>query len=294
MSYTLIRECAIILIYKGIGYRLDALSDFEFSQTFSRNSSLRKTLHSKIARPNTLANAKNAASFSMSVLATDTYVEGVFFEIAGWKPLGKNVYEYPETLTRSPESCDIFIVGKNQLFKVSNAYIENVDVAMGVSSPLRFEVSFTASDISPVTTVPLTSGLQVQGDPLLPSPVQFMLNNTLINHIVNAGISSQQVVTWRNERGLHDIGSIYAPRSGILTEASLTASITTHLNKKIKTPDVPFLANVRLQQSGLLYDLRSVQLAKRVTPEDVFQESFDLALTESSNKLVVEYGGLLV
>lgn len=294
MSYTLIRECAVVLIYKGTGYRFDALSDFEFSQTFSRNSSLRKTLHSKVAKPNTLANAKNAASFSMSVLATDTYIEGVFFEIAGWKPLGRNVYEYPDILNISPESCEIYIVGKNETFKVSNAYIENVDVAMGLTNPLKFEVSFTASEIIPVTTLPLSSGLLTQGDPLVPGPIQFMLNNTLVNHIVNAGISAQQVISWRNERGLHTIGSIYVPKRGVLTEASLTASITTHLNKKIKTPDKPFLANVRLQQSGLLYDLRSVQLAKRITPEDVFQEAFDLALTEASNKIVVEYGGLIV
>lgn len=294
MSYTLIRECEVVLIYKGVGYRFDALSDFQFSQTFSRNSSYRKTLHSKVSRPLTLATSRNPASFSMSVLATDTYIEGVFFELMGMRTPGKNIFRFPESLPVSPELCEVYIINKNQIFKLDKAFIQNVDTPLTLGSVLKFDVSFAGSSITRVRSLPLASGTLSQGNPLQPSPIQFILNNTAINHIINSGISIQQTTSWRQDKTIHNIGTIHEVTTPILKETSITASITTHLNKRVRTPDEPFRANVRLQQSGLFFDLRNILLIKRFNPEDIFQEVFDLSITEGSEHLVVEYGGLLI
>lgn len=290
MAYTLIRECKLVLVYNGVGYHLDALSDFQFSQTFSRKSSLRKTLHSKVARPLSISNSKNPASFSMRVLATDSYVEGVFLEIVGMQFDGNKSFSYPYMLNVLANNCEMFIISENEIYKIENSMINNVDTSLALNSALGFDISITASDILKVTDAPSTT--KVQGSPVTPSPIFFYINDELINNVINASISIQQVINWRADKGLHDIGSIYTPRVGMLTEMSLTASVTTHLNSKITIQDDPFVANVKIQQSSIIYDLQNVLINKRLTPEDVFQESFDIALTEESDNVVVEYGGL--
>lgn len=293
MSYTLIRECTVVLFYNGKGYRFDALSNFQFSQTFSRDTVSRKTLHSRQPNPVATVGTKPPGTYSMTVLATDTYSESVLFELAGLETTAGLHFAFPKALQREPNRCDIFVINENNTFHIKDAYLQNVDVLFSIEAPLSFEVAFTASDISRSTQLPLASGLIPQGNPVKPSPVQMYMGNRLYSNIVNAATSFQQVVEWRRDRGIHDMGQIYRSRVATLTDASFTASLTTHLNKDIITPDEPFMTDLRLSQSSLIYELRNVLAVKRFTPEDVFQESFDISLTNETESVIVEYGGLL-
>lgn len=293
MSYTLIRECTIVLYYKGKGYRFDSLSNFSFSQTFSRTNTPRQTLHSKTAKPLTIANSRSPASFSATVLATNTYSERVFFELVGMEPQSVTDFVYPDSIDIQPEECEIYVVNDSVIFRLDKAHIQNVDILFALDSPLALNVAFTAASLDRVRTLPLGSGLIEQGDPLKPSSIQLYMNNRLVSNVVNAGTTIQQTVNWRNDQSLHDIGKIYDNRVATLSNMSFTATITTYLTKNIQTPDEPFLTNVRIAQSGVLYDMRNVLAIKRFTPEDIFQESFDIALTEDTERVVVEYGGLL-
>ncbi len=292
MSYTLIRECEIVLFYNGIGYHFDALSNFQFSQTFSRNTVSRKTLHSRNPNPHVVMGARPAGSFSMTVLATDTYSEGVFFELAGMVSDGRS-FTYPTSLEKLAKKCEIYIINKNNTFRVSNAHIQNVDVGFSISSPLSFDVTFTGGSIDRVQDLALGSGLITQGEPLRPGPVQLYMQNRLYNNVISVATSLQQEISWREDRGMHDIGKLYVPKVAALTNMSLSTTVTTHLTSNISTPDEPFLGNVKINRSTLSYDLRNVLISKRFTTEDAFQEAFDIIPTSETQRVVVEYGGLL-
>lgn len=294
MSYTLQKECKIVLIYKGTGYLFDALTQFDFSQTFNRSSGSRKTLHSKKAKPYTYANSKNSATFSFGVLGTKSFSEGVLFELAGLTKLHANVYEYGNELTVLPESCDIFIVTKTGTLKVSNAQLESLEVPLSLNEPLTFDASFTASSIDKVPSIDLSAGLIEQGDPLRPTPIQYKLNNVINNSVINAGISIQQTIDWRMERGLHNIGSLYTPKNSVLTDRSLGINVNTYLNSKYPTPEEAYYANMELYKSGISFSLRNALVTHRIAPADVFTEAHDVTVNDNTNKIIVEYGGYLI
>ncbi|QCQ57621.1 minor tail protein [Vibrio phage Achelous] len=294
MSYTLQKECKIVLIYKGTGYLFDALTQFDFNQTFNRSSGSRKTLHSKKAKPYTYANSKNSATFSFGVLGTKSFSEGVLFELAGLTKLHANVYEYGDELGISPEFCDIFIVTKAGTHKVTKAAVQSLEVSLALSEPLAFDVSFTASSIKRVSGIDLSSGLIEQGEPLLPTPIQYRINNILNNSVINAGISLQQSIDWRADRGLHDIGNLYVPKHAVLTDRSYGMNVNTYLNTKYPTPEEAYYANLELYKSGLYLSLGDALVTHRVAPADVFTEAQDVTITDKTNKIIVEYGGYLI
>ena len=294
MSYTLIRDCVVVVFYKGKGYRFDALSNFQFSQTFSRSSTPRKTLHSKVGKPLTLSNTRNPGSFNMRILATNSYIEEVFFEIAGWDRLGPYRFRYPTSLNVSPEFCDIFVMHEENVFKLTSCAIQSMDMSLSIDSSLGFNIAFTFSTLERVRDTPLSSGILTQGTAVKPTPLQYYMGNRLYNNVLNVGLSLQQQIQWRNDRSLHDIGSIYSSSRATIAEASFTTSVTTHLTKKINTKDEPVLSDIRIQKSGLGFSLDNVLVIKRITPEDIFQESFDVALTETTKDVIVDYGGLLI
>lgn len=292
MSYTLLRDCSVLIAYKGTGYQFDALSELSFGQTLARTTNTRKTLHSKRAKANTIIPSKNAANISMDVVCTDTFIESIFFDMLGMEYKGHYKYRYQNTNEVTPRTCEIYIVSKYDVYKLAPAVLETLDLPLSISSAGTISVSFTCGNMDLVQTVPLLAGLELQGNPIPPTPIQFKYNNTLNNSIVNAGISFKQDVTWRNDRGLHDIGTLYHYSKPILNDTSVTATITTHLRNAKRQTHEPEMALVELYQSGVYFLFKNALVTKRITTEDIFMEGYDVALTEQTD-VFVEYGGLV-
>lgn len=292
MSYTLLRECSIVLFYKDKGYRFDALSDVGFSQTYSRKTGTRKTLHSKAAKPNTIVSSKNVANFNMSVVGTDTFMEAVFFDLLGMEYLGHYKYRYQSYNNISPETCEIYIINNNEIFRASPAVIESIDIPLAIQSSGTMTVAFSAGNIERVTDLPLASGLNTQGAVLKPTPVQFKYNNLVNSSIINAGVSLKQEVRWREDKSLHDIGSIYSHKHPILVDTSISATVTTHLRANNRTDSKPEIRDVELYQACTYIHFKDALVTKRIEPEDIFLEAYDVALTENTD-VIVEYGGLI-
>lgn len=294
MSYTLQKECTVVLVYKGRGYHFDALSQFDFNQTFNKVSGSRKTLHSKKANPYMYANSKSAASFSFSVLATDTFSEGVLFELMGLQCLDSHVYAYPEELSINPETCSIYIITKGGSHKLSIAALESLEVAFSIGEALTFNASFTASNLEQVMGYEMSSGLIKQGNPLLPTPIQLQLDNLPNKSIINSGISMQQTIDWRDDRSLHTTEEVYVFKEPILTERSVGLNVSTYLRSDYKIKNVPCHFDVEVYKSGLSFFIQNAMVTKRIAPADVFTESYDISVTDQTKKLTVEYGGYIL
>lgn len=292
MSHTLLKESSVFISYKGKGYRFDALSSVSFSQTYNRSSNTRKTLHSKNAKTNTIVSSKSSASVNLGIVCTDTYIESIFFDLMGMNYIGHYKYQYQTSNNVLPNLCEIYIVTQYDVFKLAPAAIESIDLPLSIQSAGNMNVSFTCATMERVQEMPSTSGILVQGDPLIPTPVQFKYKNSVNNAITNAGINFRQEVTWREDRGLHDIGQIYYAKHPILTNTSITANVTTNLQNNHRYSSDPEVSSVELYQSSIYVLLQDVLITKRIDTGDVFTESYDIGLTEQAD-VFVEYGGLV-
>ncbi|AJF40900.1 base plate tail tube protein [Vibrio phage phi 3] len=294
MTYTLKRECEILVVYKGVGYLFDALPSFDFSQTFSKTSNPRRTLHNNSAKPVTISGAKNTANFSMEVLITDSYIESVFFEIAGWNKLGNNVYEYPDSVPII-EPCTIYILNPNKNVAVRTAFIESIDLPMAKASPKSLSVSFTASSIDEGVKVEGVGMTHRQATPLPPSPIQISINSTLANHVTSASFNTKNSVSWRQDRGIHDVGKVYTPSRAVVSDMSMTGTINLYATKSLVIPsNKPIIVDLHTHHSGVTIKMDSVHLLKRLEPDDVFVEALDITLMEMSKNVIVDFGGITI
>lgn len=292
MAYTLQRECAVVLVYNGIGYLFDALSQFDFSQRYNKTSGSRKTLHSKKANPYVHANSKSTASFSCSILCTDSFSEGVLFELAGLTKLKSGLYKYEDELSIEPKVCDIFIVSKTATHKLTKAAVESLEVSMNKADALMISTSFTASNLERVSGIDISSGLVEQGEPLLPTPVQYQYKNRPNKHIINAGVSIQQSIDWRNDRSLHDFNTLYVPTKAVLTDRSFGINVTSYINSNIEISDKPEYADIEIYKSGLSFALKDALVTSRLAVGDVFTCGNDITVTNKTHTAIVEYGGI--
>ena len=94
--YIFLRESKILLEYGGRFINLDTTSEITCSQTFKETSIDRRTLHS---RKNFFKakwiRAANTISANLSLYITNTFLELLFFELAGWTNYGTGL-SYPD------------------------------------------------------------------------------------------------------------------------------------------------------------------------------------------------------
>lgn len=294
MSYTFLRECKVVLYYKERGYYLDALSNINLSQTFARQEYSRKTLHSKKRNKIIKSNKKNKYNFSFTLLSTDTYIESVVFELIGLDKEENFRFHVPETMQVVPETCDIYIISENDIFKLSNSVLESVDMPMSKNDALSLGLNFSGSSKDRVYSLPNFEPLYYQGAPLGAGPIQAQINNTPFPSIIDSGINIQQSVEWFTDRTLHDIDQVSVPKRPYISDSSITFTLNTYLRNDFRTPDEPFYANIALEQAGIHIDIRNALVNKRLTPEQVFQESYDITITDKTIKTTVDYGGILI
>lgn len=298
-SYSLLRDSKVVIFYDGVWYVYDAISSLSFSQTYNRRTNFRKTLHKKVSTPIGLIGSKNTANLSMDIVCTTSGIESVFLELLGMEPgyneQGDTVYGYPESLGVAPKTCDIFVTNKGASVYFNTCAIEGLDVRFDKTTPLTFSVTFTAANMQDSVALPTLGDYEEQGTVLAPTPLDFAINGSKLNSIISAGLTFQQTIGWRNDRGLHDVGQFYYHTLPILEEFSMGVTTSTyhrHSGLVPQTESEPSYADVFLGKSGFSVDLRNVMLSKRFTASDVYTDNHDITITELTNYAAVGYQGI--
>lgn len=294
MSYTFLKECTVVLVYDGMGYLFDALSYFNFSQTYNRISQTRRTLHSRKAKPNTRVTAKNIADFSMSVIPTDTYMESILLELIGMDRLSNNKFEYPEDTPIEPKIFDVYVLTKEGIiYKFSPAVIDSLDIGMSTDSITEFSVAFSAGDMTKIDELPRMSGFKRQGNPNRVTSASFKLGVLDVNSITNIGLAIQQSVSWRDQQSIHDANKLYTATKPILVDTTFGLNIGSYTNTRLDYVSKPEVHNIEINKDNIYISIEKSLITKRIESDDVFTESYDISLTEQS-KAYVEYGGVRI
>lgn len=294
MSYTVQKECSIMLVYDGKGYRFDALSAFSFSQTYNRVSNARKTLHARNSKPNTIVGTKNVADFSMSVLPTNSFIESVLFDLIGLNRVADNEFEYPDTINQTPKTCDVYVLTlDNDIFKFTPTVLNSIDIGLSKENVTQINVAFSAGDMTKVADFPDVSGQVYQGEIVHTPCLHVAVNKQIRNSVVSAGIAIQQSVSWRMQRSLHDIGDLYVATKPILTELTLGININTYLDSNIAVPEKPEILDFEIYKDYIYIKILKSLTTRRIESSEIFTEAYDVSLTEQS-KAYVEYGGVII
>lgn len=293
MSYSFLRKCKIVLYYNNEGYLFDTLSNINLSQTFARQEYSRKTLHNKKSSRAVFSNVKNTLNYSFDILCTDTYSESVLLTLAGLDRRSDFKFEVPNNLEIAPKLFDIYIISEYNVYRLKDCCLESIDLPISAKTASSMSINISGSSMDEVYNLPSFEDANDQGNPLPLSPIQATINNTYVPSIINAGINIQQTCRWFNEKTLHEIGKISKPSRPVIEAFDFTITLNSYKRGDFKTPDEPFHADLRLEKAGIYFYLENALFNKRITPEEVFQESYDIIITDKT-KTLVEYGGILI
>lgn len=296
MSYSLLRDSKVVLFIYDRVYIFDALSNISFSQTFARKTSNRKTLHSKNSAPLALIGNKNTATLQLGVYCTDTIIEQVFLELAGLQHLSDTTYRYPDSISTIPLACELYVVNKTSSTRFKVAVLESLEISSSRNQATSFEVSFACADMVENVGLPIFDyeSAHKQGSFVAPAPIHALLGINEVRSVINTGISIQQTIGWRDDRALHDIGTLYRPRLPILEETSMGVTLTSY---KVGSGTSPYLTpypeytDLRMLFGGMDLSMSNVMSINRTDAGEVYTDSRDFTITELTDDVIIKLTG---
>ena len=291
--YTFKRATEVAIVHNGNVYYFDALSDYSLSQTVSKSTSSRKTLHRKSPVPITSQGILSPGNATLRVNSTTFFSEGVLFDLLGMDNSGAE-HSFPRDLSTEPLMFEIYITSQHKLIKLENCVIVGLDVSLRKGSGIVFNVSIDFGRLvdEEHSLEYLAAEPSVLHDSTAPLKVLLELPYNTIDllGVSSTNFSLQQEVTWRADRGIHSIGTLHVPTRALVTGLSLNCVITTYLRNDTEEIDtVTKDANVTIDYGYLKIKIQNCTLSRRVSVEDLLTAQYDIALQDNSS-VVVEYG----
>ena len=298
-TFTFKKATSVALVYNGVAYYLDAMSDYEFSQTFTKSTSSRKTLHNKSSRPVSKLSGKNSGSASMTVNASSNKAEQILLYLAGLSAgMSPAEYSLPETLATEPEYFDLFVTTPGKLWRLTKCVATGLSFSLYKGSGILLNVDLAFSNLETVPGVvdDYAFGAESQDDILdstapLIVHVQEYGDDTELVDIRAANISFQQEVSWRQDNTIHSIGQVHVPTRAVLTGMPFNGVLTAYEKSNTELAERLTDVSIAIQYGWLKIIILNATLARRMTIEDVFTTQYDITLQDNSS-VAVEYGAI--
>lgn len=274
MSRQLLRNSKVVVVYKGIGYELKALSTISADTTLNNVSAKRKTLFSNVSRSYSITNRVNPTSISLSLYFTKSRVEELMFTLLGLTKQADR-YSLPDVHGNVPELFELYIINSDMTQKFSPCFIEAMDISLNKVTPLSASITINAANGEVVQQNNVTSSF-IQGSPTTPTPVNLQLGDDVYNGITNLGISIQQEASWRDDKSLFTQEEIYAPSKALITDLTFSVTATNNLDTNLLV-DTPVYSNILIQQAGLTLHMDNSKVIPRISPSSIYTNSFDIS-----------------
>lgn len=297
--YNIKKATNVALIYKGTEYRLEAIVDYQYSQTFEKSVKSRKTLHRKSSLPSTIVKGKSPGSGSLSVNSTSTFAEGILLELIGMESFLPGSYEFPENLTVEPEYFSLVVtLVSGKMHVLSNCVLSNLDISLSKSSGIVFSVGLAFGDLTEMADydfiLPTTGILESQGsihNSAAPLKVRVAAGNSdpILRGLISTNVSFQQTINWRTANTLHTRSILTTPTRAVLTDRPFSGVIALYDRNDTEQKQVMHDASVLINYGFLTISITNATLTKRNVISDVFQTQYDISL-QGSTLVAVEYG----
>lgn len=289
MNYSLLRESRVVIHYDGRAYEFDALSNVSTNLDYQEYKVTRKTLHRKRNYSLSKVVAKNTSSISLAVNLTDNTLEKLFFDLLGFENYN-GLYVLPMVpASLEPIYFDTYIITPSSILQIKNCFATAVDFTLEKAIPL-LNIAAEGADCTPVTTYP-TFGSIFQGNILDYSPLRVNVNNNEMPSVIGMGASFQQQCTWREQRTIHTIGTMYTNKKAYITDMNASASINFNYvnfsnSDTLINTEPEYAVPVRIFNSHLAINFPHSRITKRLSVTDVYSISYDVIPMESGTEPV--------
>lgn len=278
--YIFLRESKIILEYGGRYINLDTTSEVSCSQTFKETSIDRRTLHSrnqflKMKR----IRANNTISCSLSLYITRTYLELIFFELAGWTHFDYGL-AYPDFESNIPETFNLYFVNAEQTYRLTDCVITTIDLSMNKTFCGAVNIGINAAELEKVNSV---NASLVQGSALYVSALKTIFGREEFQAI-SAGISFTRELSYLNSETIHNSSDIISSNRCIIVDSNISVNVSAYQ----KSPIIDSIDSITISQSGLSLFMNNALITKRDSiGSELIQTSFDISPTENTNTITL-------
>lgn len=202
-----------------------AVSSATANQTYKETSRSVKTIHSPNVVADTFTTEKGAANLTFTCYIGSGEVEGSILELFGFV-LGSGKYRL-STSNNILNTADIYIDAGNTVYKLDTCVGSNMSFKLSRKEILSVEVTATAVELIAGASMPSTGTLYLQN---LSSIYNDTIDISGFTDIVGVSCELTRSIRWVSQKSIHDIGSIYKPKTPMLESLAISGTITK--NKK--------------------------------------------------------------
>ena len=287
-AYNFLRESNVHLVYGGSRYLLKTTPDVSFSQTFAEDAYEVKTLHdqTKMFQGTSITKA-NPANFSFSVSLTtekdETIVKALLTD-----------YDATEGQTRI-NTFDLYIVTGESTFKLDECVITDGDFLLGKGSALTLSVSGQASKLERVgnASYSLPGSLASASSTRTPTTniIDVSVGGTSVSNIISATLSVQNDIEWTPYETLHNSLSVTNASNAMypsgftlgrrVVSGNIVQYITSDNSSTVQSFNTDTAVRIKTLVNGSTFldaNLANCMFTKRMTPSEVFTQTFDYRL----------------
>ena len=287
-AYNFLKESNVHLVYGGSRYLLKTTPDVSFSQTFAEDAYEVKTLHdqTKMFQGTSITKA-NPADFSFTVSLTtekdETIVKSLLTD-----------YDSTEGQTRI-NSFDLYIVTGESTFKLNECVITEGNFNLAKGSPLSLAVSGQAQKLERVgnASYSLPGSLASASSTRTPtlSLIDVEVGGSDVSNIISATLSVQNEITWTPYETLHNSLSVTNASNAMypsgftlgrrVVSGSITQYITSDNSSTVQSFNTDTAVRIKTLVNGSTFldaNLANCMFTKRMTPSEVFTQTFDYRL----------------
>lgn len=302
MSYSFLKESKLYIVYGGSNYRIYTSSAISFSQTFASDSYSVKTLHdqSKMFDGSTITKA-NPANFEFDVPLTKEKDESIIIDLLS------------DVTDGQLKSFDVYLQSNQSTFKLENAIITGGAIDFGRENPLTIRLQGEGTKFSKVGnesyTIPgSTESESATRTPLMVYPV-VTVDSLDMNNITSVTVNIQNNIDWtpfetlQSSLSVTDASNVMRASNYVVSKRLISGAISQYQtdNNINQFDDFSTTANITLKgvkvedaanaTPFIQLALNPATFTARMTPSDVFMQSYDFSYTGSAtvDSIITEY-----
>lgn len=289
MHYPMLRESRVVIWDNGRAFCFDALSSYSSTTSYEEYKTTRRTLHKRTNYAYSKIVAKDATSISLNVNFTNSYSELALFEWLGLDRFNNSFILPKYSSNIEPKMVDVYLTikgGESILF--SKCFLSTIDFTFDRSVPVLI-VGLESGDFNEYSNPPSPS--IYQGDVLPFYPGSASVNSAEIPGFISAAVSLQQQCSWREDRNIHGIGSVYHNTRAIVNELNCSAVVSKYFFKDISGQKelLPEYSPITIKNNNITVDFPLARITKRLEVADVFRVEYDIIPTEDSDPVIITF-----
>lgn len=296
-SYNFLREAKVYIVYGGNQYNVD-ISNVSFSQTFTEESYVVKTLHTQTNMfEGSVINTANPANFSLTLpMLRESDFSIVFDLLIDYDATGSNL-----------KSFDLYVSTEQDVFKLETCVITNGSFIIEKLRPLSLTVSGEASKLTKVGTkagYTIPGSVQSRTGSLTYNRVSDLtvtLNSSTLSDITRVAVELQNEINWTPYKTVNNAVAVTSasnsmfPTSYTLEKRILAGSLQQYVTdtngSDLFTWDTGASLRIQAGQNvgGTLYgidlNMTACSFTNRMATAQVFVQNYDWRLLQNPTDL---------